>query len=167
MVILGIDPGTAIMGYSLLERGNKIGVLSYGVLRTPAGKAPHLRLAELYADLEDLIKTFSPDCLAIESLFFNKNVKTALSVGEARGIVLLVAARHGLEVHEYTPLQVKLAVTGQGRAAKEQVGYMVTKLLSLREIPKPDDACDALAVGLCHCYSTTGLAGIARGGRSK
>ncbi len=167
MIVLGIDPGTAIMGYSFLEFSKQTTVLDYGVLRTPANMEPHLRLNQLYSGLEQLIATYRPDCLAIESLFFNKNVKTALSVGEARGIALLAAARNGLAVFEYTPLQVKLAVTGQGRAAKEQVGYMVKALLKLKTIPTPDDACDALAVALCHQYSNQGLALLSKGGGGK
>lgn len=165
MVVLGIDPGTAIMGYSFLDFGKGINVLDYGVLRTVAGEAPHLRLAQLFSGLENLIATYRPNSLAIESLFFNKNVTTAISVGEARGVALLAAARYGMTVSEYTPLQVKQAVTGQGRAAKEQVGYMVKALLHLAEIPTPDDACDAIAVALCHHYRNTGLAGKLKGGR--
>ncbi len=166
MLVLGIDPGTAIMGYSVLQAGRSTQVITYGVLRTPANLAPHLRLEQLFSGVEKLITTHQPDCLAIESLFFNNNAKTALSVGEARGVVLLAAARHGLDVFEYTPLQVKLAVTGQGRAVKDQVGYMVKALLRLKEIPKPDDACDALAIALCHLFSTQGLAGVVRGGKA-
>ncbi|MBO8126049.1 MAG: crossover junction endodeoxyribonuclease RuvC [Firmicutes bacterium] len=165
MIVLGIDPGTAIMGYSVLKKERGIQVGTYGVLRTPAKMAPHLRLAKLYSGLEELVQHYAPDCLAVESLFFNKNVKTALSVGEARGVALLVAAQHGLEVFEYTPLQVKQSVTGEGRATKEQVGYMVKALLKLKEVPQPDDACDALAVGICHINSAESLAGLARRGR--
>ncbi|MFP4660729.1 MAG: crossover junction endodeoxyribonuclease RuvC [Halanaerobiales bacterium] len=151
MLILGIDPGLAIVGYSLIEKkGNKYNVCNYGVIRTPADQLNSKRLQSIYNELIEIINDYKPDEMAVEELFFNKNVKTAIKVGQARGIILLSGAQSGLKVAEYTPLQVKQAVVGYGRAGKNQVQQMVKALLNLKEIPKPDDAADALAVALCH-----------------
>jgi len=151
MLILGIDPGLAIVGYSLIEKkGNKFNVLEYGVIRTPAGQENCDRLKSIYKELDDIIRNFEPDEMAVEELFFNKNVKTAIKVGQARGVILLVGAQSGLKIAEYTPLQIKQAVVGYGRAGKKQVQQMVKALLSLHELPSPDDAADALAVAICH-----------------
>lgn len=149
--ILGIDPGLAIVGYSLVEKnGNKYKVHDYGVIRTRAGQANSNRLLLIFSKLTELIDSYNPDEMAVEELFFNKNVKTAIKVGQARGVILLTGAQSKLDVFEYTPLQVKQAVVGYGRASKQQVQQMVKALLNLDEIPKPDDAADALAVALCH-----------------
>ncbi|NMB02893.1 MAG: crossover junction endodeoxyribonuclease RuvC [Firmicutes bacterium] len=154
MIVLGIDPGTAITGYGVVRvENNKHTVLGYGAIRTPAKQITSLRLETIYAELTKLINEFNPDCLAVEELFFNKNVSTALAVGQARGVSILAGSHAGLPVFEYTPLQVKTAVTGYGRATKDQVAYMVRMLLGLQEVPKPDDVTDALAICLCHGYN--------------
>lgn len=159
MRILGIDPGTAILGFGLIEQiGNRLIPLEYGVVRTPAGMELADRLTVIYHELSRFITEHRPGQIAVEQLFFNKNVTTALSVGHARGVVLLTAALNRLEIAEYTPLQVKMAVVGYGGAEKRQVQEMVRVLLSLDGIPKPDDAADALAIAICHAHS--------RGGRS-
>ena len=154
MIILGIDPGIAIMGYGLVEfSNNKVKVIENGVVTTSASTKTPERLDILYSNLDDIIREFKPDEFAIEELFFNQNVKTAITVGHARGIQVLCAQRNKLPIYEYTPLQIKQAVTGFGRASKTQMQKTVTTLLNLKEIPKPDDAADALAVGLCHALS--------------
>ena len=155
MVILGIDPGTAITGYGVVRREspNKFAVLGYGAITTPSKQDMSLRLKTIYSEVCRLIEEFEPDSLAIEQLFFNTNVTTAITVGQARGVVILAGAHSELPIAEYTPLQVKQAVTGHGRATKEQVGYMVKMLPGLEEIPRPDDVADALAVCLCHGYN--------------
>lgn len=151
---LGIDPGTAIMGYGLVtQEGADLVAVAYGSLTTQAKVPPAERLRSLYDDLTALIAVYHPDAVAVEELFFNQNVRTALAVGQARGVVLLCAAQAGLAVAEYTPLQVKGAVVGYGRATKDQVGHMVRTLLRLRETPRPDDTADALAVAICHVHS--------------
>jgi crossover junction endodeoxyribonuclease RuvC len=156
MIILGIDPGTAIMGYGLIEKkGNTLRALDYACWRTPAHTPMPERLLHLYNSLEKQISAHQPDEVAVEELFFNRNTTTALSVGQARGIILLAAAQKGLPVYEYTPLQVKQAVAGYGQAEKMQIQQMVKVLLGLREIPKPDDTADALAVAICHAFSST------------
>ncbi len=154
MLILGIDPGTAIMGYGLIEKkGNQLKALNYGCWRTPAHTPLPDRLLQLYQGIEEYLNQNHPDEIAVEELFFNRNTTTALSVGHARGIALLAAAQRGIPVGEYTPLQVKQAVVGYGKAEKQQVQQMVRALLGLTEIPKPDDAADALAVAICHAHS--------------
>ncbi|MFW5981354.1 MAG: crossover junction endodeoxyribonuclease RuvC [bacterium] len=154
MLILGIDPGLAIVGYSLIEKnGNKFSVCDFGVIRTSADSDNSKRLLKIYNEINKLIQDYNPDEMAVEELFFNKNVKTAIKVGQARGVLLLAGAEANLLVAEYTPLQVKQAVVGYGRAAKRQVQEMVKALLNLKEIPKPDDAADALAVAICHGHS--------------
>lgn len=151
MVILGIDPGIATVGYGVVECiGNKFTVLDYGAILTPAIDDFPIRLQEIYKKLDEIIKKFNPQDLAIEELFFNKNVKTAIKVGHARGVEILVAADNNMEIYEYTPLQIKQAVVGYGRAEKAQVQEMVKILLNLKERPKPDDVADALAVAICH-----------------
>lgn len=154
MLILGIDPGTAIMGYGLIEKkGQKLSPITYSCWRTPSAMPMTQRLKILYESLEELLLKYSPDVMAVEELFFNRNTTTALSVGQARGVVLLAAARNNIEAFEYTPLQVKQAVVGYGKADKQQVQFMVRALLSLTEIPKPDDTADALAIAICHAHS--------------
>lgn len=154
MIIMGIDPGTAITGYGVVKlENNRHIVLGFGAIRTTNKQSTPLRLETIYAELTDLVAEFHPDCIAIEELFFNKNVSTALAVGQARGVAILAGAHAGLPIAEYTPLQVKMAVTGYGRASKEQVAYMIKMLLGLAETPKPDDVTDALAVCICHGHN--------------
>lgn len=154
MIILGIDPGTAITGYGIIRhQGNRLQQIGCGVMRTQAKTAMALRLKDLYQQMVQIIEIYHPDVVAVEELFFNKNVTTALSVGQARGVILLAAAGAGLEIAEYTPLQVKQGIVGYGRAEKRQVQEMVRMLLCLPEIPKPDDAADALAIAICHAHS--------------
>jgi crossover junction endodeoxyribonuclease RuvC len=154
MIILGIDPGTATTGFSFLEVcGNKLSLLKYGVIKTSPKTKGHLRLLQISKQLSKEIKTLTPEVAAVEKLFFGVNSKTAILVGEARGVVLLTCAQHGLEVVEYTPLEVKMALTGYGRAEKQQIQQMVKRLLNLKEVPKPDDAADALAIAITHAHS--------------
>jgi len=149
--ILGIDPGLATIGYALVDKEtNHFEVLEYGVIKTSADKDDIERLEIIHRNIEALIKEFEPEQMAVEELFFNKNVKTAIAVGQARGVILLAGSQAGLKVAEYTPLQIKQAVVGYGRADKMQVQQMVKSLLNLSEIPRPDDAADALAISICH-----------------
>lgn len=151
MIILGIDPGLAIVGYGVIEYvGNKYKVLDYGAITTDSNLDFPERLKRIYDEMSALIEKYKPEDLAMEELFFNKNVKTALKVGQARGVQILCAKNKELDIYEYTPLQVKQAVVGYGRADKSQVQKMVKVLLNLKEIPKPDDVADALAVAICH-----------------
>lgn len=154
MIILGIDPGIAIMGYGILEtKGNRIKVLENGVVTTSSKIRIPERLKHLYDNLNQIIEEFKPDEFAIEELFFNQNVKTAITVGHARGVQVLCAQNNNLPIYEYTPLQIKQAITGFGRATKKQMQETVTMLLNLSELPKPDDAADALAVALAQVFS--------------
>ena len=153
MIILGIDPGIAIVGYGVIECSSSFKALEYGAVITEAGTPFPDRLKIIYEELSCIIDEYNPQDLAIEELFFNKNVKTAIKVGQARGVEILAAVNKGLEIYEYTPLQIKQGVVGYGRAEKFQVQEMVKMLLNLKEIPKPDDVADALAVALCHGYS--------------
>jgi len=151
--ILGIDPGTAITGFGVLETlGNRFRLLDYGCIRTDAGTPLEERLEKIYHGMILLINRWHPEELAIEELFFNKNTRTALTVGHARGVIFLAAAHQKVPIREYTPLQVKQAVVGYGRADKHQVQYMVKALLNLSSLPKPDDAADALAIAICHAH---------------
>ena len=154
--VIGIDPGTAITGYGIIreEPSGDLVWLTHGVITSPADWTEAQRLLHLYKNLMDIIKEEKPDCCAVEQLFFQKNVKTAIKVGQGRGAALIAAAEAGLEIGEYSPLVVKQAVVGYGNADKNQVQQMVKLLLGLEEIPKPDDAADALAVGICHLHST-------------
>lgn len=155
MRVIGIDPGLATVGYGIVEKnGNKYRELDYGYIETPAGLELPRRLLDIYHNTKILIEKFSPDELAIEKLFFCKNIKTALQVGEARGAILTAAAEKEIDIFEYTPLQVKQAASGYGRADKKQVQQAVCLLLGLSEIPRPDDAADALAIALCHLQSS-------------
>lgn len=152
MLVLGIDPGVASTGYGLvtqLSDGN-IEMVSCGVIRTQAGVAHSERLQTLYQEIQELLVLHQPDCAGVEKLFFQRNVSTALSVGEARGVCLLALSQAHLPLGEYTPLEVKQAVTGYGAADKHQVQVMVQTLLQLKVMPRPDDAADALAVAICH-----------------
>lgn len=155
MVTLGIDPGTATTGYGIIteEADGNLAVLSYGVIHTSADMHQADRLVQLYHKIKELILLHQPDAGAVEKLFFERNVRTALSVGQARGVALLALAENNLVVGEYTPLEVKQAVTGYGGADKNQVQQMVKMILKLETIPQPDDAADALAVAICHVHS--------------
>ncbi len=154
MRILGIDPGLAIVGWGILDyQASKFHTVAYGALRTPAGIPTEERLKLIYEGMRELLETYRPDAMAIEELFFNTNITTGIRVAEARGILLLAARQAGAMIQEYTPLQVKQAVVGYGKAEKQQVISMVTMLLGLREPPKPDDTADALAIAICHAHS--------------
>ena len=156
MLVLGVDPGTAITGYGLVRQapdGDRLEAVAYGVITTPSDWAMPQRLRKIYQDLTDLIREHDPTEAAVEQLFFSRNVKTALAVGQARGVVLLTLADSDLAVHEYTPLQVKQSVVGYGRAEKAQVQDLVRLLLGLQAVPQPDDAADALAIAICHVHS--------------
>lgn len=154
MIIMGIDPGFAITGYGILKyTGNKFSLIKYGVITTEASANFAERLILLSSGMKELISEYKPDAICIEELFFNKNIKTAIAAAHGRGVALLSAAESGAEVYEYTPLQVKQAVVGYGRADKAQVQQMVRIILNLQEIPKPDDAADALAIAICHAHS--------------
>jgi len=155
VLVLGIDPGTAITGYGLVsEKGDRLSAGPYGVIRTPAKQALPLRLKHIYHSLRDLIDEHRPEVVAVEEIFFSNNARTAFAVGQARGVCLLVAVEAGLPIYEYTPPEVKQSVTGYGRATKDQVQQMVRVLLELESIPRPDDAADALAVAICHHHSS-------------
>ena len=158
MRILGIDPGIAIVGYGVVDahRG-KFSLVSMGASRTPTGIPVEKRLEMVYDDICELIDTYKPDCMAIEELFFNTNQKTAIVVAEARGVMLLCAVNNGLKVYEYTPLQVKQAVVGYGRAEKKQVIAMVVNFLNLEKKPKLDDTADALAIAVCQAHTNGSL----------
>ncbi len=154
MIILGIDPGYAIVGVGVLEYvGNKFKMLEYNAITTPAGMPTPQRLQKIYEQMQFYIDRYAPDAMAIEELFFNSNQKTAILVAQARGVLLVSAANNHLPICEYTPLQVKQSVTGYGRADKKQIQSMVKMILNLKEIPKPDDAADALAIAICHAHS--------------
>ena len=151
MIVLGLDPGTATTGYGVVERrAGKLHCHDFGCLVTSPDHPPEQRLAHLFDQVTELFETYEPSAVAVERLFFNKNVRTAIAVGQARGVLLLAAARKRLALSEYTPLEVKQAVAGHGGAPKSQVQYMVKAILSLGELPKPDDAADALAIAICH-----------------
>ena len=153
MLALGIDPGTAICGYGFVEeKGSRLIAHEYGAITTSPKARPEDRLMTIYDSLDELIKKYHPDVMGVEQLFFNRNVTTAIPVGQARGVVLLAAAKNGIQLVERTPLQVKQAVTGYGTATKQQVIYMVTRILNLPKPPKPDDVADALAIGICTTY---------------
>jgi crossover junction endodeoxyribonuclease RuvC len=155
MLILGVDPGTAMTGYGLVGGdGDELALVGYGVITTTADSPLPRRLQTLYRELTGVMARYRPTAVAIEELFFSRNVRTALAVGQARGIALLAAAEAGLSVYEYTPLQVKQAVVGYGRATKDQVQQMVRMLLGLDVVPQPDDAADAIAVAICHLHSS-------------
>jgi crossover junction endodeoxyribonuclease RuvC len=153
-LVLGIDPGTAITGYGLVGgEGDDLGLVDYGVIITSSDESQPQRLQEIYRQLTALVQERQPAVAAVEKLFFSRNVRTALSVGQARGVALLAMANAEIAVHEYTPLEVKQAVVGYGRATKDQVQEMVKMLLGLDSVPQPDDAADAIAVAICHIHS--------------
>ena len=151
MVILGIDPGVAIVGYGVVEcHSGNFRCLEYGCITTEAHQLLETRLSEIYASMRELIERHHPDCMSVEELFFQHNQTTAIDVAQARGVILLAADQLHVPIYEYTPLQVKSAIVGYGRAEKQQVMYMVRQYLHLTETPKPDDAADAIAIAICH-----------------
>lgn len=156
MRILGIDPGIAIVGFGFIDKiGSKLVPVQYGSIQTEAHTDPALRLKDVYDATKQLIEKYKPDAMAIEKLFFNRNVTTAFTVGQARGVMILAGVQAELAIAEYTPLQVKQAVVGYGKAEKHQVQEMVKMFLKLQAVPKPDDVADALAVAICHAHSST------------
>ena len=158
MVILGIDPGVATIGFGLIraERGKNT-LLQYGVITTPPGIPLSERLLQISRDMEQLLETFKPDEMAVEELFFTKNITTGIAVAHGRGVILLAAEKAGIPVIEYTPMQVKQGVVGYGKAEKKQVMLMTQRLLNMKDIPRPDDAADALAIAICHSRAATSL----------
>jgi len=150
MRVLGIDPGSGIIGFGMVNKGRNPGMLDAGVIRTTIGDEPASRLLELYNSLSELIEESKPQVAAVEKLFFAQNVTTAMAVSQARGVILLALAEAKIPIYEYTPLQIKMAMTGYGRATKAQVQEMVRVQLKLKKKPSPDDAADALAVALTH-----------------
>ena len=151
MIILGIDPGYGTIGYGVIDKnGSKLTPIDYGVIQTPKDENIAVRLAMIYDALHTLIEKYKPDEVAIEELFFNTNITTGIKVAQARGVILLCAVRECGRLFEYTPLMVKQSLTGNGRADKHQVQYMVKMMLKLKTEPRPDDAADALAVAICH-----------------
>ena len=158
MRILGIDPGIATVGFGLIEADrNRIRLIRCGVITTPAHTSLAARLEQLYSDLSELLEAFRPDAVSIEELFFNTNITTGIAVAHGRGVILLACQHAGVDIFEYTPLQVKQAVVGYGRAEKKQVMDMVRRLCALEAAPRPDDAADAVALALCHARSSTSL----------
>lgn len=161
MIILGIDPGYAIVGFGVIEKfGNSIKVLDYGVITTPKEDRMPKRLNDIYDSLCAIIDKYKPDCMALEELFFQNNQKTAIAVAQARGVIELAGIKKIGKLYEYTPLQIKQALTGVGRAEKKQVQYMVKAILGLNAVPKPDDAADALAVAITHSQTNQTLGGF-------
>lgn len=153
--ILGIDPGTATMGWGVVRQdGNRLRYVQHGAIVTPSNWEMPRRLGRLFDGVTELVRGYRPASVVVEELFFNTNVTTAITVGQARGVALLAAYKAGVGIAEYTPLQVKQAITSYGRAEKRQVQEMVKTLLNLREIPKPDDAADGLAIAICHAFSS-------------
>lgn len=155
MRIIGIDPGTAICGYGIIDvDGSRLQPVAYGCITTTPQDTDAMRLEILFNDLSDILEEYRPDKFGVEQLFFNRNVTTAIAVGQARGVILLAASQRRIPIYEYTPLQVKQAVVGYGRATKEQVIYMTMNMLGIREKIKPDDTADALAVAICTAHSS-------------
>ena len=154
MVILGLDPGTATTGYGVIRvLGNRFQMLEYGIISTPAKNPMEKRLEMIYDNLQELLQKWQPDQAAVEELFFNQNITTAITVGQARGVLLLCCAQNNVPLAEYTPLQVKQALVGYGRADKKQMQAMVKAILNLETVPKPDDTADALAAAICHGHA--------------
>ena len=159
MLALGIDPGTAICGYGFVEsKGSRLIPRAYGSIFTTPNMKMEDRLLKIHTELDALIKKYQPDVMGVEKLFFNRNVTTAIMVGEARGVAILACNNSGIDIAEYTPGQIKQAVTGYGKAEKKQVQFMVKSLLGLKEVPKPDDTADAVAAAICHGFSAQGAA---------
>lgn len=155
MRILGIDPGFAITGYSIIDYiGNRFKLITSGAVLTKAGESFPLRLLKLNNDLEEIIDTYKPDAISVEELFFNNNAKTAINVAQARGVILVVGCRKNVPTYEYTPLQIKQSVVGYGRADKIQVQKMVKTILGVDKLPKLDDTTDSMAAAICHAHSS-------------
>lgn len=160
MIILGIDPGYAIVGYGVIKyEANRFSVLDYGAITTPAGMPFVERLENIYNDLNMIFQKYQPQAMAIEKLFYNTNAKTVIDVAQARGVTVLAARQNKADIFEYTPLQVKQSVVGYGRAEKKQVQEMTRVILNLEKVPKPDDTADALAMAICHAHSSGSLMG--------
>lgn len=160
MIILGIDPGYAIVGYGVIKyEANRFSVLDYGAITTPAGMPFVERLENIYNDLNMIFQKYQPQAMAIEKLFYNTNAKTVIDVAQARGVTVLAAHQNKADIFEYTPLQVKQSVVGYGRAEKKQVQEMTRVILNLEKVPKPDDTADALAMAICHAHSSGSLMG--------
>ena len=158
MRIIGIDPGYAIVGYGVLDLvKSQFSVVNYGAVTTAAGTSFDRRLMEIYNDMCTVLDMFKPDCMSIEKLYFTNNKTTGIDVAQARGVILLAAVQRDIEIFEYTPMQVKQAVVGYGKAEKRQVMLMTQRLLGMKEIPRPDDAADALALAICHSRAATSL----------
>lgn len=158
MIVLGIDPGYAIVGWGVIDySGNRFTTIDYGAVLTPAGMPFERRLQIIYDEIDVIIKKYKPESMAIEKLFFTTNQKTAIDVAQARGIVTLVAVQNDVQIFEYTPLQVKQAVVGYGKAIKSQVMDMTKRILNLEKVPKPDDTADALAIAICHAHTGPSL----------
>lgn len=159
MIVLGIDPGYGIVGFGVVESGSYgiYNVIDYGVISTPKENSLTERLQEIYDSITQLIETYKPDAVAIEELFFNTNITTGIKVAQARGVILLACKQKMEELYEYTPLQIKQAITGNGRAEKKQMQLMVQAILGLEKLPRPDDAADALAVAICHLQTNNVL----------
>lgn len=154
MKILGIDPGYAILGWGIIEKtGNRFRPVDYGAITTDKDMPMPERLQVLYDELREIIREYNPDVASIEKLFFNTNTTTAINVGQARGVAILACIKGNLQVAEYTPLEIKQALVGYGRADKKQIQFMVKTMLNLKEVPKPDDTADALAAAICHAHS--------------
>jgi crossover junction endodeoxyribonuclease RuvC len=165
VLVLGIDPGTAITGYGLVQQdGDVLELMGYGTITTPAGQPLPERLQAIYHGLLEVIDQYQPGTAAVEELFFSRNARTALSVGHARGVAMLALAEAGLSIYEYKPLEIKQAVAGYGGADKQQVQEMVRMLLGLEQAPQPDDAADAVAVAMCHIHSARMAALLAQAG---
>ena len=158
MIILGIDPGYAIVGYGVIEyKNNHFNVIDYGAILTDAGTPFNIRLEKIYDGLCDIITRHRPEAMAIEKLFYNNNAKTVIDVSQARGVIMLAAQKNMVPAFEYTPLQVKQSVVGYGRAEKKQVQEMTRRILALEKVPKPDDTADALAMAICHAHASGSL----------
>ena len=160
MVILGIDPGYAIVGYGVINKNDKTGVctlIDYGAIETDKSEALPTRLAMIAEGVKQLVQNYKPDAVAVEELFFNTNITTGIAVAEARGVIICTAVQESGNLFEYTPIQVKRAITGNGRAEKKQVQYMTKMMLNLKKDPKPDDAADALAIALTHAQTNNQL----------
>lgn len=154
MTIFGIDPGYAIVGFGIVEySANAFRTITYGAVSTDSKKIFYTRLSEIYDDISSLLDIYRPDAVAVEKLFFHTNQKTVIDVGQARGVIMLAVSQKGIPIYEYTPLQVKQAVVGYGRAEKQQVMEITKNLLHLNKLPTPDDAADALAIAICHAHS--------------
>ena len=158
MIILGIDPGYAIVGYGVIEyKNNHFSVIDYGAILTDAGTPFNIRLEKIYDGLCDIITRHRPEAMAIEKLFYNNNAKTVIDVSQARGVIMLAAQKNMVPAFEYTPLQVKQSVVGYGRAEKKQVQEMTRRILALEKVPKPDDTADAPAMAICHAHASGSL----------